>query len=339
MDSNSQDVREEVLSSPSLYLGDVTVSENTAAVSSSLRSGRKVKELLLPLFYWFLANAPAPLAMLPFRFVYAIAWLLYPLPGNPLRQSCEYVCTIAGRSGYDHRPWQIYRRFLGNVVAIANAYRQLLRHGADAASSLIDYRESDMAGTHELLSEKGGALVLCPHNLGAVFSAVKLNQLLPFVVVFRNSATIRRTKLALDVIERMRVKILMVRGSNPFELSRAMFGALKDQQVVAATVDNVHPKDGGVEAEIFGQQVRFAGWAAKIATRKKVPVIPSYYRSVGDRVSVVFGEPLVTDDMQQAVQHYVSFFEQSILEDPASWAYLGDRKWRRVMRKAAADLP
>jgi len=336
--SDSPDIKEALLSSPSLYLGDVRVTENTTAASSSLRSGRRIKELLLPTFFWFLRSAPAPLAMLPFRLVQGLAWLLYPVPGNALRQSCQYICRIAARAGHDHQPGFIYRQFLRNVVAVASGYRQLLRNGADSASVLIDYREEDMAHTHLQIKERGGALVLCPHNLGAVFSAVKLNELLPFVVVYRNSATIRRTQLALDIIERMRLKILMVRGSNPFELSRAMFSALKDHRVVAATVDNVHPGDGGVEADIFGMKVSFAGWAAKIATKKKAPVIPSYYHSVGDRISVVFGEALVTDDMQQAVQHYVSFFEQSILEDPASWAYLGDRKWRRVLRKAAAKL-
>jgi lauroyl/myristoyl acyltransferase len=108
--------------------------------------------------------------------------------------------------------------------------------------------------------------------------------------------------------------------------------------MVAATVDNVHRGDGGVEVSIFGQRVSFAAWAAKIATRKSTPLVPTYYHSKDGRVRIRFGEALVTRDIEEAVQHYVSFFEKYILEDPASWAYLADRKWRRVLRQAASAI-
>jgi hypothetical protein len=37
------------------------------------------------------------------------------------------------------------------------------------------------------------------------------------------------------------------------------------------------------------------------------------------------------------VQHYVRFFEKNILEDPASWAYLCDKRWGRVLKQAAQN--
>ena len=272
---------------------------------------------------------------MPFWLLVGLGRLLHYVPGNPLRQSCLDVCAIAARSGVEHDAGEIYRRYLANALAAGRSYRRLLREGAESAADFVDFAESHKNAALQQVAEHGGALVLCPHNFGAVFSAVKLRQEMPIVVVFRNSATIRRTKLALEVIERMKLRILMVRGGNPFELSRAMFAALKDHRVVAATVDNVHPGEGGVEVTIFGRQVGFANWAAKIASKKSVPVFPSYYHSNGERVRVEFGEPLITDDVSQAVQHYVRFFEKKILEDPASWAYLADRKWRRVLREAA----
>jgi lauroyl/myristoyl acyltransferase len=335
MRDNSPDIVEEVISSPSLYLGDFTGTEKRTSTLSNLGSGRKVKDLLQPVFYWFLKNAPEFLALAPFWLLAGLARLLHRVPGNPLRQSCEDIATIAARHGYEHDPGGIYRQFLRNVVAAGRIYRRLLKEGPEVAATFVDFRDSDQAKSEQQLSEHGGVIVVCPHNFGAVFSGVRLNRTLPIVVVYRNSATIRRTKLALDVIERMKLRIMMVRGGNPFELSRAMFAAIKDHRIVAATVDNVHPGEGGIEARIFGQQVPFAFWAAKIATKKNVPIIPSFYRSVGERVSVIFGEPLVTDNLQEAVQHYVSFFEKEIVEDPASWAYLADRKWRRVLREAA----
>jgi hypothetical protein len=38
------------------------------------------------------------------------------------------------------------------------------------------------------------------------------------------------------------------------------------------------------------------------------------------------------------VRRYAGFFEQHILDDPASWAYLGDKRWQRVLREADAAL-
>ena len=335
MSENPPEIVEEVLSSPSLYLGDFRVTEKKVSRFSNLGSGRTLKDLLQPVFYWFLRNAPEMLALLPFRILTGLGRLLHYVPGNPLKQSCVAVCKIAARSGHNHDPGDVYRLFLKNVVAAGRAYRRLLQKGPDVAAQYVDFRESHRAMAAEQITEHGGAYVMSPHCLGSVFSAVRMKDALPLVVVFRNSATIRRTKLALEVIERMQLRILMVRGGNPFELSRAIFAALKDHRLVAATVDNVHPGEGGIDVKIFGRQVPFAIWAAKIATRKSVPVIPSYYHSNGDRIAVEFGEPLVTKDLQEAVQHYVSFFEQKILEDPASWAYLGDRKWRQVLLEAA----
>jgi len=90
-----------------------------------------------------------------------------------------------------------------------------------------------------------------------------------------------------------------------------------------------------VVAQFFGQQVGFPSWAAKMAARLEVPIIPSYYNSRGGQITGVFGEPLVSNDLEALAQHYVSFFEQKMLEDPASWAYLGDKRWRRVLREAS----
>jgi lauroyl/myristoyl acyltransferase len=336
MNDSQPEIIEEVISSPSLYLGDARISEIKVSRFSNLRSGRKIKDLLQPVFFWFLKKAPEPLALAPFWLLVGLGQLLHYAPGNPLRQACQDICKIAARAGHEHTAGEVYRRYLRNALAAGRAYRRLLREGPEAAAQYVDFAESHQAEARRQIDEHGGVLVACPHNFGSVFSGVRLRQTLPVVVVFRNSATIQRTKLALEVIERMKLRILMVRGGNPFELSRAMFAALKDHRLIAATVDNVHPGDGGMEADIFGQKVGLASWLVKIATKKEVPVLPSYYHSVGDRVSVVFGEPLVSKDMREALQHYVSFFEEKILEDPASWPYLADRKWRRVLRRAAS---
>ena len=44
---------------------------------------------------------------------------------------------------------------------------------------------------------------------------------------------------------------------------------------------------------------------------------------------------IITTDIEAAVQHYASFYEHQILSDPASWAYLADKRWRRILVNAS----
>ena len=338
MPGKPPEIIETVLRSPSLYHGEIRVSEKKSSGFSNLRSGRKIKDLLQPVLFWFLKETPAALAIAPFQLITSIAKLLYWFPGNPLRHSCTYVCQIAASHGLQHEPRTVYRHFLRNIVSAAKGYQLLLRGGPAAVLDRIEIGSDFQRTIDQMLEQHSGAIMACPHNPSSAYSAVKLNQSMPLIAVMKNSATIRRTRLALETFERMQVRIMMVRSGNPFELSRAMFSALKDGQVIAATVDNVDMSEGGVTVRIFGRDVPLAPWAAKIAAKKKVPIIPSFYHSLEDGGVMACGEPLVTDDLEHAMQHYASFFEAKILEDPASWAYLADRKWRRILRQSSSSM-
>ena len=79
---------EEVVSSPSLYLGDTTVTEiKKKSRYSNLGSGRNLKDLLQPVFFWFLKNAPEFLALLPFRLLSGLGRVLHHVPGMPKKVS------------------------------------------------------------------------------------------------------------------------------------------------------------------------------------------------------------------------------------------------------------
>jgi lauroyl/myristoyl acyltransferase len=326
---------EVILRSPSLYRGEFRAVEDRSERPSRRLGGQRIKDGLQPLLYWFLRCAPGPIALLPFHLIVASARLCYGYKRNPLRRACEDVAVLARSAGHRHQPKELYRRFLANILTAARTYRLLIRTGSQTVLERVDASEVQQALRERPLSDGKGFILFAPHNLSAVYSGVALAQLMPLLIIARNSKTIRRTRLALDVFERIQARILMVRGSNPIEISRAMFSALDDGQVLAATVDNVDP-GFGIEARIFGVDVEFAPWAARIAARRKVPVVPVFFHSGDDSVRVALGEPLVTDEPAIAIQHYASFFERKILEDPASWAYLADRKWCRVLRRAAA---
>ena len=328
-------LRSEIITSPALYLKQLEVVEDVGSRGSHLFSGTRIKSILVPFLFWLLRYTPLFVALLPVRLMIGLMRVLYVWPKNPLRQSCEYICVLAHQAGFAHQPKQIYHQYLDNALGVIENYFQLYRRGAEAMLDRIEFAPAQTALLHKLLDEYGGVMVAVPHNFGSAFSTLKMHREFPLVLIARNPSTIARTKAALGMFERMQVSIIMVRGGNPFELSRTLFSVLKSRKVLAATLDNVDRSELGVKARFFGQQVGFPSWAAKIAARLGVPVVPSYFHSKGKQINGVIGEPLVSNELESLAQHYVSYFEQKMLADPASWAYLGDKRWRRVLREAS----
>jgi len=328
-------LRSETICSPALYLKELKVVEDIGSRGSHILSGTRIKSVMIPFLFWLLRHMPLFVALLPVRLVVGLMQMLYSWRNNPLRQSCEYICVLAQRAGYNHQPKQIYQQYLSNALGVMKNYFQLYREGVETVVDRVELTPEQTEMINDLLAKHPGLMVAVPHNFGSAFSAFKMHREFPVVLIARNPSTIARTKAALSMFERMQVSILMVRGGNPFELSRTLFSVLKSGKVLAATLDNVDRSEHGVVAEFFGQQVGFPSWAAKIAARLEVPVIPSYFHSNGRQITAVLGEPLVSNNLEVLAQHYVSFFEKKMLEDPASWAYLGDKRWRRVLHKAS----
>lgn len=327
----------EVLRSPALYLGEIEVSEKSSSHGKRF-SGTWYKGFLIPSFYWIARHIPLFLAMFPVRFLFGLLRISYIYPGNTLRQSVEAMCKLAKQQGYHYQPRHLYMQFLANTYFIMKNYLLLYRGGIDAVQELVDITSGDAQCIEKLRNEYGGVILNVPHNIGSAFSGLKINLTWPALIISKNSSTIARTKVQLAFFERMNVKVLMVRGGNPFELSRTMFSVLKKHKVVATTLDKIDTSENRVEVEIFNHKVGFSPWAARIAVKRQVPQVPVYFKSQGNRIQAVFGEPLITDNVEQAVQHYISFFEQCIYKDPASWSFLADKQWRSVLCKISQAL-
>ncbi|WP_455207255.1 LpxL/LpxP family acyltransferase [Kaarinaea lacus] len=321
--------------SNSLYSGEFTVSEDTGFRSGRLLSGTRLKAVMVPFLYKLIKHSPTAVAALPMRLLLLLVRFAYVLPNNPFRQSCENISTLAAAYGYRHSPKKIYRQLIKNANGMLTNYFRLYRHGVESVIDRIFISDEDARRINRLVNDHGGAVLAVPHNYASLFSALKMSREFSLICVTRNPSTIERTKIGVEFFERMNVKILMVRGGNPFELSRTLFSILKSGNTIAATVDSMDHSEAAVEVEIFGQRVGFPTWAAKIAAKKRIPVIPSYFRSNGNQVTAVYGEELISDSTEEIVQHYVRFFEKNILEDPASWAYLCDKRWSRVLKHAA----
>ena len=326
--------RTELVKSPALYQQELEVIEYEGCTGRRF-GGTHIKELFMPLFYKAAKYMPYPLAIIPIYMLIGLFRLLYPFRKNAIRQSCEYVSILAAARGIQHDPKRLYQQFLGNIQTIFCHYIRLYQKGVKGIHHRVIIRPEDAAMVEKLRLQHGGLLFNIPHNIGSAFSGMKLNMTWPTLLVARNPSTIQRTKMALEFFNAMGVKILMVRGGSPVELSRAMFSALKQKYVIATTLDNMDHTERGVQASIFGLRRGFNPWAAKVGVKRKVPMLPVYFRSIGKEIHAVFGEPLITDSVDEAVQHYVSYFEKCILEDPTSWAYLGDRRWRKVLKEAS----
>lgn len=332
--SQENSSRSLTIRSDSLYSGEFTVTEDTGFRSGRRLSGTRLKAVTVPFLYKLIQHTPIVIASLPMRILLLLVRLAYVWPANPFRQACEHISKLAASNGIHHSPKQVYRQLLKNADGTLDNYFRLYKYGVDAVIGRIHITPEDANRINCLVNEHGGVVMAVPHNYASLFSALKMGREFPLICVSRNPSTVERTRIAVDVFERMNVKILMVRGGNPIELSRALFSILKSGNTIAATVDSMDRSEAAADVEIFGQRVGFPTWAAKIAAKKRIPVIPSYFRSDGTEVTAIYGEELISDNTQEIVQHYARFFEKNILQDPASWAYLCDKRWGKVLKQA-----
>lgn len=327
----------EVIHSPALYLGSVTVSERPRR-RTALLSGTRIKAMAFPALHWLVRHTPAWLALLPARLVTTLLRLYYFWPGNRLRGACAAIAALTSAQAVSPpAARRIYTRFLANALGIIDNFFTLYREGGKTVLPRIIMNPADVETVQRLIATHGGAVLAVPHNVGSAFSALRIGHTFDMLLVARNSPTTARTRIALDFYERMKLCVLLVRGGNPFELSRVMFSVLRQGKLVAATLDNMDKSANGVSVQMFGREVGLAGWAARIAARMQVPIVPAWFQSSGRQLQVVIGEPVLTGDIQAAVQHYARFFEQQILADPASWAYLADKHWQRFLAQAAVE--
>jgi lauroyl/myristoyl acyltransferase len=290
-------------------------------------------------YHWCIRVLPAPMFRLYLRLLESLAALWFRVPGNRLRESCEHVAVLAARAGYEHRPRDIYRAFLRRARGIFDGALCLYREGVEAAMRRIDISDDDIRTLQREAAMHGGVMIAVTHNQGSVFASARLAHAVQTLLVARNSPSVERTRIALDLFERLKVKILMVRDGNPFELSRACLRASREQTAIVASLDPVFRYANRVEVPVFGRSVGLNPWAARIAVKARIPVVPAYVHTRGEQVRVAFGEPKLARDVERAMAHYTRFWEQRILEDPASWSFLADKRWRRILAAAAAVVP
>jgi lauroyl/myristoyl acyltransferase len=332
--------RTAVLRSPALHLGSIEVSEATDRHTRHPLSGTRLKGRVFPALYWLIRHMPAGLALLPARLTVTLVRCAYRWPGNRLRKACEALARIAQHEqALSHDPHHIYARFLDNALGVIENFFALYRRGHAAVLPRTVMDPQDIETIDRLIGEHGGVILAVPHNIGSAFSALRIGHAFDMLLVAKNPPTIARTRIALDFYERMQVCVLMVRGGNTFELSRVLFSVLREEKLLAATLDNIDRSNNSIGVQMFGQTVGLPGWAARVAVKMQVPIVPAWFQSTGRQLRIITGNAILADSARTVVSHYARFFEQRILEDPASWAYLADKHWQQILENAAGRHP
>jgi lauroyl/myristoyl acyltransferase len=151
----------------------------------------------------------------------------------------------------------------------------------------------------------------------------------------KNSNSEARDRTSLDFARRVGVDAFMTRSVSPLGLFRACLKGARKGQLLVATVDNIDPgRKSQAHARVFGQRLAFTPWAVRISQQAKIPLVPGWITWHDGRFVLQHGEPWLGDDIEDGVQHYMSYFEQRILDDPSSWLFIGHRRWARVLNRA-----
>jgi lauroyl/myristoyl acyltransferase len=325
------------LHSSALLGGTLDVVEKPRRYKRRLASASHLKDLAVPWLVRFLRSAPRPLALVPVGVVLALARLMYVLPRNPLRRASHDMAAICRAHGKDIAPKTLYRDFLANTRAMAALVLRLYRNGWREVIEDVQFPPDDVARIQALVDEYGGVAVAVPHNLGSTFSGIRFDKAFSSVLLSKNSASVERTRIALDFFERLDAQVLMVRDGSAVQISRSLIKLLRSKKVVAITVDRLAGPKDGIAAEMFGRTVWLPAWATRIPSKIGAPIVPAYVRSAGGQLHGVFGPAVVTDDPNAAAAAIAAFLEGQIIDDPASWAFLAEKRWGRVLAEAAVN--
>jgi hypothetical protein len=105
-------LRSEIIYSPAFYLKkELEFVEDIGSRGSHILSGTRIKSVVIPLLFWMLRHLPLVVALLPVRLLIGLMRTLHGWRNNSLRQSCEYICVLAQRAGYNPHPKQVYQQY------------------------------------------------------------------------------------------------------------------------------------------------------------------------------------------------------------------------------------
>jgi len=259
--------------------------------------------------------------------------LAYWVPRNPLRLACNDMSMLAAAAGrHDCTPRAVYGRLVGQLVFVGRSYIRLFEEGPEAVRDLIGVSPEVEADWLELMRRRGGLVVAVPHTAASVLAAVWFSRRFSALVLSTKYRSSKRRALYTSFFSR-----IQARPVHPVLEGDRCLGALRTGGIVVEVLDKVHLGNDGIAASIFGQTVSFPPWASNWAAELGIPLLPCYLSVEDGSIKPVFGPLLESCDPVSLTQECIRFFESRILQDPASWTFMLDRRWRRVVRAAVKE--
>jgi lauroyl/myristoyl acyltransferase len=290
----------------------------------------------LAYLYWLFRNAPEPVSR---AHVVALKLLLHAAavaPGNPVLRSCRAIRALAPGTAGGRGAVGIHRAFVNQLGAAAAGYLAAVRRGPAVLEEWVHLPQPALERIDRLRTRSRGLMIAVPHNVGGILGSARLARELPTMVLARNSTSAGRDRMMVELFERLGVEILLTRSTHVAGLFRSCIRALRRGTVVVATLDNIDPgRKSRLEVPVFGGALPMPTWGARIAARAGAPVLPGWVGHDGRRFGLTVGEPRADADPERLVTHYMAWFEERILQDPASWLFLGHKRWATALEAAA----
>ncbi|MCA8960025.1 MAG: hypothetical protein KDC38_05910 [Planctomycetes bacterium] len=289
-------------------------------------------------FYWSSRWVPRPVVRGTLLGLSTLGRGAGHLPFNAIRRACDDLAVICRHRGHPTDGAQIYRGIIDEVQFTGNVVHEAYLGRSSSPTDAIHLRADAIENIEAALARHGGLMLAAPHNFTGSIGSVAFARRFPMLLIGKNGESDWRREISEEVFERLGLRPVFVRGQSPFAVSRRMIEAMRNSQVVITVLDNIYRKPNRIEAEIFGGRLGFSPWAPRLAIAAGVPLMPAYAHHTEGRLEHDFGEPLLSTDLQELTQHYVSFFEDQILRHPSSWAFVAHKRWRMVLAQARRRL-
>ena len=255
-------------------------------------------------------------------------------PGVPMRSACRDVVLLAKARGFEHDPRAIHRRLVAQMRDVGALYHRLHRAGREAVLPHLHLRPEQQHRLASLFESDGSFVIAVAHNPGAVLYAIRFAESFPCVAVGKRSKRPGSNELLERFFARLEVPFVQSSRHERVAFTRRLLEAVDEGRALIVPIDRIDRRKENPTARIFGSDVPFPQWALRIATRRKLPILPAWITVECGDASVEFGELIREADPGRALQDAITRLEEWIVRDPGSWAFLADRRWRRVMRRA-----
>lgn len=291
---------------------------------------RKVKDAGVGPVDWLLRQAPLPVTRSAFSAMGLGARLYYSLPGNHLRRTIRNFHAFCNNSNDS-----LFSDFQKNIDLAMSLAVKLVREGADSVAERVDFDGESLQRVRKVQEQYGCGIFVVPHCAGSVLSATRFGREFPSVVLVRESKSDRRAGILRPYFEKLGPELFYVRRSDPASVARGIIRVLHEKKFIIGTTDLARKTPDTVSAKVFGQEVNLPAWPARFSGRRNAPIIPGFIRMHEGRIVLMCGEPFIEKDLGAATQRWASYFEESIRKYPADWLFMFDKRWSRIIARAA----